>query len=75
LQLRTPEIIADSAFTIIPETCSGSPWNSVRNHPGIAFTFGRFPHSVARRASYRLTTGILSFAIGLSRSAFPNRAT
>jgi hypothetical protein len=36
--------IAESAFTIIPESCSGSPRNSVRNHPGIAFTFDRIPH-------------------------------
>jgi hypothetical protein len=33
--------IAESVFTIIPESCSGSPWNTVRNHPGIAFTFAR----------------------------------
>jgi len=36
--------IAESVFTIIPESCSGSPRNSVRNHPGIAFTFDRIPH-------------------------------
>lgn len=36
--------IAESVFTIIPESCSGSSWNSVRNHPGIAFTFARIPH-------------------------------
>jgi len=35
--------IAESVFTIIPESCSGSSWNSVRNHPGIAFTFARIP--------------------------------
>ena len=35
--------IAESVFTIIPESCSGSSWNSVRNHPGIAFTLGRNP--------------------------------
>ena len=35
--------IAESAFTIIPESCSGSPRNSVRNHLGIAFTFARIP--------------------------------
>jgi hypothetical protein len=33
------------AFGIIPEPCSGSPRNSVRNHPGIAFTFARIPHA------------------------------
>jgi hypothetical protein len=39
--------IAESVFTIIPECCSGSSWNSVRNHPGIAFTFDRIPHKKA----------------------------
>ena len=28
--------IAESVFTIIPESRSGSPWTSVRNHPGFA---------------------------------------
>ncbi len=37
--------IAESVFTFIPESCSRSPRNSVRNHPGIAFTFPRIPHS------------------------------
>ena len=36
--------IAESVFTFIPESCSRSPRNSVRNHPGIAFTFLRIPH-------------------------------
>jgi hypothetical protein len=36
--------IVESVFTIIPESCSDSSWNSVRNHPGIAFTFARIPH-------------------------------
>jgi hypothetical protein len=31
-------------FTFIPEHCSGSPRNTVRNHPGIAFTLDRNPH-------------------------------
>ena len=35
--------IAESVFTIIPESCSSSSWNSVRNHPGIAFTLDRIP--------------------------------
>jgi hypothetical protein len=35
--------IAESVFTFIPESCSGSSRNSVRNHPGIAFTFPRIP--------------------------------
>ena len=38
--------IAESVFTIIPECCSGSSWNSVRNHPGIAFTFDRIPQRI-----------------------------
>jgi hypothetical protein len=37
--------IAESVFTFIPESCSLSPRNSVRNHPGIAFTFLRIPQS------------------------------
>src|SRR5208283_3863714 len=36
--------IAESVFTFIPESCSRSSRNSVRNHPGIAFTFPRIPH-------------------------------
>ncbi len=36
--------IAESVFTFIPESCSRSPRNTVRNHPGIAFTFARIPH-------------------------------
>jgi len=36
--------IAESAFTFIPEPCSGSSRNAVRNHPGIAFTLDRNPH-------------------------------
>jgi hypothetical protein len=39
--------IAESVFTIIPESCSDSPRNSVRNHPGTAFTFARIPHACA----------------------------
>jgi len=38
--------IAESAFTIIPESCSSSSWNGVRNHPGIAFILDRIPHLV-----------------------------
>ena len=41
--------IAESVFTFIPESCSGSPRNSVRHHPGIAFTLNRIPHIVCRR--------------------------
>jgi hypothetical protein len=42
--LKVFGFIAESAFIIIPESCSGSSWNGVRNHPGIAFTFDRIPH-------------------------------
>jgi hypothetical protein len=35
--------IAESAFTFIPESRSDSPRNTVRNDPGIAFTFLRIP--------------------------------
>jgi hypothetical protein len=31
-------------FTFIPESCSDSPRNTVRIHPGIAFTLDRNPH-------------------------------
>ena len=37
-------------FGFIPESCSGSPRNAVRNHPGIAFTFVRIPQYVGRVA-------------------------
>jgi Helix-turn-helix domain of resolvase len=36
--------IAESMFTFIRESCLRSSRNSVRNHPGIAFTFPRIPH-------------------------------
>jgi hypothetical protein len=42
--------IAESVFTFIPESCSRSPRNSVRNHPGIAFTLLRIPQPSAGRA-------------------------
>jgi len=35
--------IVESVFTFIPESCSDSPRNNVRNHPGAAFTFVRIP--------------------------------
>jgi hypothetical protein len=36
--------IAESVFTFIPESCSTSSRNTVRNHPEIAFTLPRIPH-------------------------------
>jgi len=41
--------IAESVFTFIPEPRSCSSRNSVRNHPGIAFTLLRIPHSEGER--------------------------
>jgi hypothetical protein len=46
--LKMFSFIAESVFTIIPESCSGSSWNSVRNHPGIAFTFVRIPQTMTQ---------------------------
>jgi hypothetical protein len=37
--------IAESVFTFIPESRSDSSWNSVRNHPGIAFILVRIPQA------------------------------
>ena len=37
--------IPESVFTFIPESCSASSRNTVRNHPGIPFTFPRIPQS------------------------------
>jgi hypothetical protein len=50
--------IADSVFTFIPEYCSRSSRNSVRNHPGIAFTFPRIPqaHAWSRRMNRNRVT-------------------
>jgi hypothetical protein len=45
--------IAESVFTIIPESCSGSSWNGVRNHPGIAFTFARILTYIPTRSRMR----------------------
>jgi len=38
-------------FTFIPESCSDSPRNTVRIHPGIAFTLDRNPHRKAADAA------------------------
>jgi hypothetical protein len=45
--------IAESVFTIIPESRSGSLWNSVRNHPGFAFTLDRIPHIRSNKRGFR----------------------
>jgi len=41
--------IPEPVFTFIPESCSGSSRNAVRNHPGIAFILARNPHEAQRR--------------------------
>jgi hypothetical protein len=43
--------IPEPVFTFIPESCSGSTRNAVRNHPGIAFILPRNPHLKQRRTS------------------------
>jgi hypothetical protein len=48
LGLKRFGFIAESVFTFIPESCSRSPRNSVRNHPGIPVTFPRIPHQGMR---------------------------
>jgi hypothetical protein len=50
--------IAESVFTIIPESCSGSPRNSVRNHPGITFTLDRMFDFALSGAFHPLMIGI-----------------
>jgi len=37
--------IAEPVFAFIPESCSRSTRNAVRNHPGIAFTLPRIPQT------------------------------
>jgi hypothetical protein len=49
ISLKVFGFIAESVFAIIPECCSGSSWNGVRNHPGIAFTLDRIPQRLADR--------------------------
>jgi hypothetical protein len=48
--------IPEPAFTFIPESCSGSSRNTVRNHPGIAFILPRIPHMCLNAA--RLPTRV-----------------
>src|SRR5581483_12223035 len=40
--------IPEPVFTFIPESCSGSSRNTVRNHRGIAFTLPRIPQEYSR---------------------------
>jgi hypothetical protein len=44
IDLKLFGFIAESVFTFIPESCSGSSGNTVRHHPGIAFILPRIPH-------------------------------
>ena len=43
--LKLLGFVPEPVLTFIPESCSSSSWNTVRNHPGIAFTLPRIPHS------------------------------
>ena len=45
ISLKLFGFIAEPVFTFIPESCSRSSRNTVRNHPGIAYTLPRIPHS------------------------------
>jgi hypothetical protein len=44
--------IPEPVFTFIPESCSGSSRNAVRNHPGIAFTLPRIPQAAAEKLGW-----------------------
>jgi hypothetical protein len=55
--------IAESLFTFIPESRSRSPRNSVRNHPGIAFTFPRIPHGAKVAITYAKDAGAASAVV------------
>ncbi len=46
--------IPEPVFTFIPESCSGSSRNTVRNHPGIAFILPRIPQLVSVRTCRNL---------------------
>ena len=46
--------IAESVFTFILESCSRSTRNTVRNHPGIAFTLPRNPHFAVQPSHLKL---------------------
>jgi hypothetical protein len=46
ISLKLFGFIAEPVFAFIPESCSESSRNAVRNHPGIAFILPRIPHPV-----------------------------
>ena len=48
ISLKLFGFIPEQVFTFIPESCSISSRNTVRNHPGIAFTLSRIPQSTQR---------------------------
>ena len=50
--------IPEPVFTFIPESCSGSSRNTVRNHPGIAFILPRNPQCPGGLQVTRWTTYI-----------------
>jgi hypothetical protein len=43
IDLKLFGFIAEPVFAFIPESCSRSPRNAVRNHPGMAFILARIP--------------------------------
>ena len=63
--------IPEPVFTFIPESCSRSSRNTVRNHPGIAFILPRIPHKVPSEGiePFCVNTLVLSY----HRSASGNR--
>jgi len=51
--------IPEPVFTFIPESCSRSSRNTVRNHPGIAFTLLRIPHPSELRGQSGMSTSMI----------------
>jgi hypothetical protein len=47
VSLKLFGFIAESAFALIPESCSGSSRNAVRHHPGKSFILPRIPQLTA----------------------------
>jgi hypothetical protein len=54
--------IPEPVFTFIPETCSRSSRNTVRNYPGIAFILPRNPH-FGRRRSFSARAGLIIYYV------------
>ena len=53
--------IPEPVFTLIPESCSRSSRNAVRNHPRIAFTFPWIPHMSGEMFSENVGSPIFAF--------------